>query len=554
MPVTPPPITPVPLPAPQRGDRDTFSDRVDAFVTWLENAPEEFEALAQNVYDNASIAEGSGDVATVGLGIVTANPFLSNIDNPAAISAFWVVTASTTGTFPTGGARDGMVINKLYGTRGFQMFQPAGADELWYRRRDGSAYGAWIRLDNKLSQSGGILTGDLTMAYGAPVLLFTETDQAGAAGKWRQIFNADTWVFQKNTAAGGDFSAVATPFNATSGGVGQVNGAVPVQQGTGVAQASNTIKIGWGTSNGLKATVDSTDQGYFAFSTTNPTTGTITFGAGTVAMQNVTLTTVTASGMLSANAGLTVAGASTSIQGGALATLGNNGYMQIGLSSGLNVVHDYTNTQARNNGAAATLNLNSLGGLVQVGAGGISTSGNISATGNIVADLALASRVNSALKVVLQNGTTVQGYLGADSTYCFRNINAANTLFTFYVDNSGNATAAGNITANSDERLKTNWRNLPEDFLEKLADIVLLGLYDRIDTGKTQIGMSAQQVQAFAPELVEVDPETGILSLDYGKLGAVAAAFLARRNRQQKAEIETMKAQLKYLMLKAGDK
>lgn len=51
---TPPPvITPTPTPAPQRGDRATFSGRVDAFIMWLTTAVGQFAALSTNVYNNA---------------------------------------------------------------------------------------------------------------------------------------------------------------------------------------------------------------------------------------------------------------------------------------------------------------------------------------------------------------------------------------------------------------------------------------------------------------------------------------------------------------------
>lgn len=42
-------------------------------------------------------------------------------------------------------------------------------------------------------------------------------------------------------------------------------GFAPVQQGGGVGQAANTVKIGWAGAAGLKATVDATDLGAFAF-------------------------------------------------------------------------------------------------------------------------------------------------------------------------------------------------------------------------------------------------------------------------------------------------
>ena len=42
-------------------------------------------------------------------------------------------------------------------------------------------------------------------------------------------------------------------------------GFTPVQQGTGVGQTTNAVKIGWSTGGRLKATVDVTDQGNFVF-------------------------------------------------------------------------------------------------------------------------------------------------------------------------------------------------------------------------------------------------------------------------------------------------
>lgn len=41
-------------------------------------------------------------------------------------------------------------------------------------------------------------------------------------------------------------------------------GFTPVQQGTGVGQSSNAVKIGWSSTGRLKATVDATDMGHFA--------------------------------------------------------------------------------------------------------------------------------------------------------------------------------------------------------------------------------------------------------------------------------------------------
>src|SRR5690606_5772102 len=56
-------ITPVPTPAPQRGDRTTFSNRVDAFILWLTTAVGQFAAIATNVYNNAVDAFQSSNLA-----------------------------------------------------------------------------------------------------------------------------------------------------------------------------------------------------------------------------------------------------------------------------------------------------------------------------------------------------------------------------------------------------------------------------------------------------------------------------------------------------------
>jgi len=52
---------------------------------------------------------------------------------------------------------------------------------------------------------------------------------------------------------------------------------------------------------------------------------------------------------------------------------------------------------------------------------------------------------------------------------------------TITLANGGTITASGNVVANSDERLKTDWLNLPSDYIERLAD-VRHGTYTRTDS------------------------------------------------------------------------
>lgn len=104
--------------------------------------------------------------------------------------------------------------------------------------------------------------------------------------------------------------------------------------------------------------------------------------------------------------------------------------------------------------------------------------------------------------------------------------------------NGASFIAAGNITAYSDERFKTNWRDLPLDFIERLAKIKH-GTYDRTDNSaaKTQDGVSAQSLKPLLPNSVLEDSE-GILSVNYGGAAMVSAVQLAKRAVEQEAKIQ----------------
>jgi hypothetical protein len=96
-----------------------------------------------------------------------------------------------------------------------------------------------------------------------------------------------------------------------------------------------------------------------------------------------------------------------------------------------------------------------------------------------------------------------------------------------YIDGSGNFTASGNVAAYSDERLKENWRDLPDDFIERLAR-VKMGVYDRIDTGETQVGVGAGSLRDEAlSQAVNKDSE-GKLSVAYGNAALASCVALAR--------------------------
>lgn len=95
---------------------------------------------------------------------------------------------------------------------------------------------------------------------------------------------------------------------------------------------------------------------------------------------------------------------------------------------------------------------------------------------------------------------------------------------------TGTITASGDITAFSDERLKTNWSDLPEGFIYRLAD-VKVGEFDRLDSGERQVGVGAQSLQSIMPRAVRTGDD-GTLSVAYGNAALVACVMLARELRE----------------------
>ena len=95
---------------------------------------------------------------------------------------------------------------------------------------------------------------------------------------------------------------------------------------------------------------------------------------------------------------------------------------------------------------------------------------------------------------------------------------------------SGDFTAVGDVGGTSDERVKTDWENLPDNFIELLADL-LMGTYARTDRPgctKRQVGVGAQSLQAFLPEAVNGDESIETLSVVYGNAALASCVELAR--------------------------
>ncbi len=98
MPTTPPTLTPAP-PAPQRQVKATFSDRVDAFVTWLVAFVAQIAALALNVFNNAKETYDSA-VAAANWANVATDKALEATQRAASANESVIAAAATVSAVP----------------------------------------------------------------------------------------------------------------------------------------------------------------------------------------------------------------------------------------------------------------------------------------------------------------------------------------------------------------------------------------------------------------------------------------------------------------------
>lgn len=168
--------------------------------------------------------------------------------------------------------------------------------------------------------------------------------------------------------------------------------------------------------------------------------------------------------------------------------------------------------------------------------GGSALAGNVTVSSSAQLNLTVTSTGSSSYqKFVNSSGAKYVGSVANN----FVVVNNANTAILLTVDDAGNLTATGNITANSDERLKKDWAPLPDDFLERLAS-VQTGTYTRISTGERNVGVPAQGLQGALPEAVQRGLD-GYLSVAYGNAALAAVIELTREVLRLRALLEPAK-------------
>lgn len=145
----------------------------------------------------------------------------------------------------------------------------------------------------------------------------------------------------------------------------------------------------------------------------------------------------------------------------------------------------------------------------------------VSSSSIYVGGSALAAEID-----LIMNNANTAGQIALNNSGLFAFFDLTRSVLRFSSDTAGNFTASGNITANSDERLKRDWEDVRPGFLEAIA-AVHSGTFERISTGERSAGVTAQSLQKALPEAVLEGPD-GFLSVAYGQAALVAVVELTR--------------------------
>ena len=133
-------------------------------------------------------------------------------------------------------------------------------------------------------------------------------------------------------------------------------------------------------------------------------------------------------------------------------------------------------------------------------------------------DVRSASGQTTSTLRIMDGSSNIRCQIQGNASNEFTVLNSSGTV-TLRVDSSGNLTATANLTAYSDERLKTNVATIESavSLVQKMRGV----RFERTDApGRPQIGVIAQEIAQVTPEVVVTDAD-GMLSVAYGNLVGV---------------------------------
>jgi hypothetical protein len=141
-----------------------------------------------------------------------------------------------------------------------------------------------------------------------------------------------------------------------------------------------------------------------------------------------------------------------------------------------------------------------------------------------------AVRINGYRLLQYDGQTTLWNEVNTNGV---RIVNQAFNAQIWTCDNVGNTTAAGNVTAYSDERLKSDIQT----FTNALDTVNSMRGVAFVKDGKAGIGVIAQEIQKVLPQVVQENND-GYLSVAYGNIVGV----LIEAIKELKTEIDILKA------------
>lgn len=195
-----------------------------------------------------------------------------------------------------------------------------------------------------------------------------------------------------------------------------------------------------------------------------------------------------------------------------------------------------TSGSAFNGGSSLTVSYNtigapSIGGMNATGTWSISVTGSASSATTAIdstntTNVAVTDDVDSVATHYLYMGTGTTGQ---------NPVKVSSSKINFQ-PSTGDLTTAGNMTAYSDRRLKTDLKQI-DNALDKLCDLTGY-VFTRIDTGQRQTGLIAQDIEKVLPEALGHNGE--YMSVAYGNL----AGLIVEAIKELREEVNEIKLKI----------
>ena len=510
-PINPPGYTPLPTP-PTTQDPAQFDARADGFLGGLPALQSELNALALNVYTNTQRAYSNALEAATSA--TTSNDKAAAASN-SAIGAANSATAAAASAVTAGQKADAAATSATNSAGSATQSLNFSLEAKDYR-------------DQIYAIGGALLVANSTTSFTPGLGAVTITIESGKA------YGVGTQVRVVSKTNPSDFI---------------VADVVNYEITTGVLQLNATEAVGTTARNSWSVTI--AVPGGAGLSGTNTFTGTNTFNLAAIFKQGFTAQAKV--NLLAAEVGN---GAAASLYN--ISTYGGGVHLHTntkvgGVNDGHTGILLSSTTSGWGTASLIALNSNAFGTfdtaspLFNFAKGGSTlntTSFNLS--GNIVAAGSLQCASHEIYGVTpfidFHYNNSAADYTArimADKSNALSFIGGG--LWTF----QGALQVTGELSSTSDERLKTDWNDIPEGLVGRLAK-VKSGIYTRKDTGDIQAGVSAQSLQAALKEVVSEDDD-GMLGVNYGSAALISAIELAKMVEQMQETIDKLSDKIEEL-------